>query len=69
MTVITGDDSTVNSLSRTEMEAELTALLREAGVPEEELRRRGARWELDAHHRGLLARVDGLRFLLAHAAE
>ncbi len=68
MTVITGRDATVNSLSRTEMETELGTPLREAGMSEDELRERGAAWELDAHHRGLLARVDGLRFLLAHAA-
>ncbi len=68
MTVITGNDATVNSLSRDEIETELVALVREAGMSEDELRERGEAWDLDAHQRGLLARVEGLRFLLAHAA-
>lgn len=68
VTVITERDAKVRHLSRDEMRAELDALVADAGMTEGELRAAGAAWTLDAHHRGLLARVEGLRFLLDNTA-
>ena len=66
MVVITSPGATVRSLTRDDMLRERKALLEEAGMPEAELRRLGDAYELDAHQRGLLARIDSLEFLLAN---
>ena len=39
-------------------------LLAEAGLPEDELRRRGQRYELDLHLIGLLDEIDEIDYLL-----
>ena len=39
-------------------------LLAEAGLPEDELRRRGQRYELDLHLIGLLDEIDQIDYLL-----
>lgn len=66
MVITTSPEATVRTLTREDMLNERAALLTEAGMTAEELRARGAAWTLDAHHRGILSRVDGLDFLLAH---
>lgn len=66
MVVVTSAEATVRTLTRSDMLTERDALLAEAGMPEDELRRRGNEYELDAHLRGLLARIDSLEFLLAN---
>ncbi len=68
MVITTTREATVRALTRQEMLEERTNLLDRAGMTEAELRERGDAWELDAHHRGLLARIDGLDFLLEHTA-
>jgi hypothetical protein len=55
MVVVTGTEATVRTLTRSDMLAE-----------RDELRRRGDVYDLDAHARGLLARIDSLDFLLAN---
>jgi hypothetical protein len=69
MVVLTGPEATVRTLTREDMLRERAELLIDAGMTEKNLRRLAASYELDAHHRGLLARIDGLDFLLKHAAE
>lgn len=66
MVITTSPEATLRTLTREDMLKERAALLTETGMTEKELRARGAAWELDAHHRGLLARIDGLDFLLAN---
>jgi hypothetical protein len=66
MVVVTSPEATVRTLTRSDMVRERGELVAEAGMPEEELRRRGAEYDLDAHRRGLLARIDSLDFLLAN---
>jgi hypothetical protein len=66
MVVVTSTEATVRTLTRSDMLAERDTLLAEAGMPEDELRRRGDEYDLDAHARGLLARIDSLDFLLAN---
>jgi hypothetical protein len=66
MVITTSPEATVRTLTREDMLKERDVLLAEAGMAEDELRALGEAWELDAHHRGLLARIDGLNFLLAH---
>jgi hypothetical protein len=66
MVIMKSPEATVRKLTRDDMLDERAALLAEAGMSEDELRARGEAWELDAHHRGLLARIDGLNFLLDH---
>lgn len=68
MVVTTTAGATVRRMSREDMLQERTELLRQAGMDETELRNRGAEWHLDAEHRGILARIDGLDFLLGHTA-
>lgn len=64
MVITTSPGATVRALTRDDMLRERDELLAESGMTEEELRALGAAWELDAHHRGLLSRIDGLDFLL-----
>lgn len=61
-----GDGATVRLLTRDAMLAERAELLAGTTMTEEQLRAAGAAWELDSHHRGVLMRIDGLDFLLAH---
>lgn len=68
MVITTSPEATVRSLTRADMVSERQELLRSAGMTEEELREMAENFELDAHHRGLLARIDGLDFLLEHTA-
>jgi hypothetical protein len=64
MVITTSPGATVRALTRDDMLRERDELLAESGMTEEELRALGAAWKLDAHHRGLLSRIDGLDFLL-----
>ncbi len=64
--ITASSEATVRKLSREDMLNERAELLTAAGMSEHELRVRGEAWELDAEHRGILARIDGLDFLLAH---
>jgi hypothetical protein len=66
MVVVTSPGAEVRSLTREDMLSERAAQLAEAGMSEATLRRRGAEYDLDAHHRGLLARIESLDFLLNH---
>ena len=68
MVVTTSEEAVVRTLTREDMIKERTELLEAAGMSEDELRERGAAWDLDAHHRGLLAQINGLDFLLANSA-
>ncbi len=62
-------DAVVRVLTRDAMLTERAALLAESGMTEADLRAAGAAWTLNAHMRGLLSRIDGLDFLLAHTPE
>ena len=66
MVVITSPGATVRSLTRDDMLRERKSLVEDAGMSEAELRLLADAYELDAHQRGLLARIDSLDFLLAN---
>jgi hypothetical protein len=66
MVITTSPEATVRTLTREDMLRERAELLKAAGMTEKELRARGEAWELDSEHRGLLARIEGLDFLLAN---
>ncbi len=69
VTVIRTPEATVRTLTRDAMLTERAELLEQAGMTEEQLRAAGAAWTLGAHLRGLLSRIDGLDFLLAHTPD
>lgn len=67
MTAVLPPRGTVRTLTLPEARKELGALVSEAGMTLDELKRRGDAWELDAHERGLLADIRNLEFLIARA--
>ena len=59
----------VRQLTRDAMVTERAELLAATDLTEDQLRAAAAAWTLPARERGLLARIDGLDFLLAHTPD
>jgi hypothetical protein len=64
-TITTTNKAHVRRMTRAELRAEINRLLRASGMTRSVLQARGVSYQLDAEHRGLLAEIEGLEWLLS----
>ncbi|NLG54265.1 MAG: hypothetical protein GX542_01205 [Rhodococcus sp.] len=69
MTETTPKKNGVHVLTIEEAQARIAELVEKSGMSRDELFRLGAAWELDAQHRGILANIEGLEYLLKLAEQ
>ncbi|KDQ03236.1 hypothetical protein QM646_06040 [Rhodococcus erythropolis] len=67
MTAVLPPRDTVRTLTLPDALDELRHLVEQAGMTLDELKAKGESWDLDAEHRGLLADIRNLEFLIGRA--